>query len=381
MTGRPGMILRQPRREQVGSDDYIDELRNDHLGLVGSSPGMVALRDLIRRVATSDRPVLVSGPRGSGKSLVAEAISRLGSPAGNGRIVVVNCAEIGEDGLDQILFGSGALPGVLAAPDLGSVVLDQIDALPADLQTRVVNALQTGMVRTRDGQSEQRLSVRIVAITSRALARLVRENAFRADLLYELGVLSVPVPALDQHRSDVPALVNHFLRLDGSELRFSAEAIDLLAGRPWPGNVRELRGVVSRAVALAREPLIGKDSIKALLAPEAPDAGMDDSLQSLAGRLLDLPIRNKLAAVEAALLGSAMRLSGGNKSAAARLLGLHRKAVERKLEKHRLSYAAIALPEATSDQVREDESDVEEAMPEAAAENGRRRAPAAHWPS
>jgi DNA-binding NtrC family response regulator len=330
-------------------DDYLEELRNDHLGLVGGSPATVALRDLIRRVAFSGRPVLISGPTGSGKSLVADAIHRLSIQGANGApgeprsLARVNCAEVDEKNLELILFGTDRQPGLLGSAGAATLVLDDVHALPEGLQARMVRLLQTGGFRPIGSPVERRVSIRVVAITSRSLARCVRENTFRADLLYELGVLTVPVPGLDEHREDIPALVNHFLRLATSQVRFSSEALDVLAGRSWPGSVRELRNLVERAVVHALDKIIGSEAIRALCAPEPMDGIIEDSLASLAGRLLDLPIGNKLAAVEAALLESAMRISKGNKSAAARLLGLHRKAVERKLEKYDMRTPPPAL--------------------------------------
>lgn len=320
----------EPTNEFDEASEYLDELRNDHLGLVGGSAAMVALRDLIRRVARSERPILISGPAGSGKSLVAAAIHRLSAPDGtNGRLVIANCAEISEQDLERMIFGGGAL-GTSSSGDI--LVLDEVDRLPPLLQAKLVRALQP---RMRTGAaSEARLSVRILAVTNRSLARAVRENTFRADLLYELGVLTIPVPGLDEHRNDIPALVNHFLRLAESPLGFSGEALDFLCGRGWPGAVRELRSLVERTVSLTKEPVLGADALRRLVAPEPMEAAINDSLQSLAGRLLQLPVRNKLAAVEEALLATALEACDGNKSAAARMLGLHRKAVERKLEKY-----------------------------------------------
>jgi DNA-binding NtrC family response regulator len=330
----------------VGSDgdDYMGELRNDHLGLVGGSPAMVGLRDLIRRVALSGRPVLVSGPTGSGKALVADAIHQLSAQTSSGEatgsLARVNCGEVDEKYLEQILFGTDRTPGLLAAAPPATLVLDDVNLLPEGIQAKMVRLLQTGAFRPVGSTADRKVSIRVVALTSRSLARCVRENTFRADLLYELGVLTIPVPALDEHREDVPALVNHFLRLGTSQVRLSADALDVLTRRTWPGGVRELRNVVERVVVHARERVIGPEAIRALGAPEPLEGAIESSLTSLAGRLLQLPIGNKLAAVEAALLESAMRASNGNKSAAARLLGLHRKAVERKLEKYEVRFAA-----------------------------------------
>jgi len=319
------------------SGEYLDELRNDHLGLVGGSSAMVALRDLIRRVAHSERPILISGPEGAGKSLVAVAIHRLAlGEAGLGRLVFANCSEIAEKDLEAMLFGSSSRAPTVSAADM--VVLDEVELLPAALQAKLVRSLQaSGAVQTgRAHAGEVRPAPRILAITNHSLSRAVRENTFRADLLYELGVLTVPVPGLDEHRTDIPALVNHFLRLEQSELRFSPDALDFLSGRFWRGGVRELRSLVERAVSLAVESVVGADFLRRLVAPEPIETDINHSLQALAERLLRLPVRNKLAAVEEALLSMAMGHCDGNKSAAARMLGLHRKAVERKLEKYDL---------------------------------------------
>jgi DNA-binding NtrC family response regulator len=364
---------RRPAQETefVGEhgDDYLEELRNDHLGLVGNSCALVALRDLIRRVASSARPVLISGPTGAGKSVVSDAISRLSGRArasgtaskssdndenvrNRTALARVSCRAVDERSLERLLFGTERQPGLLGAPGGQCLVLDDVDALPEGLQGKVVRLLQSGTFRPIGSSAERPVSIRLLAVTSRSLSRCVRENTFRADLLYELGVLTVSVPGLDEHRDDIPALVNHFLRLEGTPVRLSGEALNILVNRAWPGGVRELRNLVERAVVQTRGQLgdgvIGADVIGALCAPEPIEGAIEQSLGLLAERLLHMPIGNKLAAVEAALLESAMRASRGNKSAAARLLGLHRKAVERKLEKYEVLLGPGAAGTATT---------------------------------
>jgi DNA-binding NtrC family response regulator len=325
-------------------DDYLDELQDDHLGLVGSASATVTLRDLIRQVATSPRPVLIAGPSGSGKSVVAQAIHRLrwstrgpavAASPGQAPLIQVSCAALSTDELEKLLFGTAAEPGVLASSAGGTLVLDDVDRLPLEIQAELSDVLQRGKLPAARTAAAPSITVRVVAVTSRSLRRCVRERTFREDLLYELNVLAVPVPGLDEHREDIPALVNHFLRLRQSKLRFSPEALAVLGGRSWPGGVRELKNVVDRAVALGGGPIVGPEAVRALVAPEPLEGAIEDSLRTLVGRLLDLPVGNKLAAVEAALLEQAMRAAAGNKTAAGRLLGLHRKAVERKLEKYR----------------------------------------------
>ena len=357
--GRSGRGGGEPEGRGI-TEDYLDELRNDHLGLVGGSTAMVALRDLIRRVASSSRAVLVLGPEGSGKSLVAEAIHRVSNrDSAETRLARLSCSEIGEEGIEQVLFGSGRQAGLLG--EHGTLVLDDVDALSPSLQGKLVQALQLGTFRARGDTVDQRLAVRTIAITGRSLARSVREQTFRADLLYALGGLTVPVPGLDERRDDIPALVNHFLRLGPKNVRFSGEALDLMAGRVWPGSVRELRNLVERVVAFAREPLIGREALSGLLSPAETESPTAASLKAIIARLLDLPVDNKLAAVEAALLESAMRVTSGNKSAAARLLGVHRKAVERKLEKYRVRGAHVSMVDDASDSEAFNEGEPEKA--------------------
>jgi DNA-binding NtrC family response regulator len=376
MTASHAQSHLQPENDFDEASEYLDELRNDHLGLVGGSPAMVALRDLIRRVARSERPILISGPEGAGKSLVALAIQRLGAAGGaSGRLVFANCAEIAEKDLEAMLFGSPGRPAAVSPGDI--VALDEVDRLPPSIQAKLVRAFQVGA--SAGGQGAVRLSApqsralpRILALTNHSLSRAVRENTFRADLLYELAVLTVPVPGLDEHRSDIPALVNHILRLGQNSIRFSSDALDFLCARGWPGGVRELRSVVERAVSLCRDPSVSAELLRRLVAPEPLETNINHSLQALAERLLRLPVRNKLAAVEEALLSMAMETCFGNKSAAARMLGLHRKAVERKLEKYDVRFARASM--------RADETAMGE-IGAAASSSGTRRSPATgHFP-
>jgi DNA-binding NtrC family response regulator len=304
---------------------------------------MIALRDVVQRVAASDRPTLVSGPSGSGKSVVVQAIHRLRAAMKGGSVgaaerapfVEVSCGIGSETELEVRLFGTIKVPGALATSAGGTLVLEDVEALPARLQAKIVRVIQGGLFCPLGAQLEERFRGRIIAVTHRALEKCVREHTFRADLLYELNVLAVTVPSLDERREDVPALVNHFLRLHQAGPRFTSEALDALASRTWPGNVRELKNLVDRAVTMVGEAAVDRDRVQQLLAAEPAVGNLDDSLQAIAGRLLEMPVGNKLAAMEAALLAEAMRATDGNKTAAGRLLGLHRKAVERKLARYR----------------------------------------------
>ena len=307
--------------------------------LVGVSPAMELLRETIRRAALSDRPVLVTGPTGSGKELVVEALHTLG-PHPDHPLLDLNCGAIPEALMESQLFGhaKGAFTsadreqqGYLTLVKQGTLFLDEVAELPATLQAKLLRVLETGVFRPVGSASQGRFEGRVVAATHADLTDRVRTGAFREDLFYRLNVLAIRVPPLGERREDVPALVAHFCRGQKRPLRFSAAALDLLMGSAWPGHVRQLRNLVDRVAAFADDDLVTPEALAPFLAESPASNTNADVLQSTARNILRLPIENKLEAIEEALIAEAVRLSDGNKSGAARLLGLHRKAVSRRL--------------------------------------------------
>ena len=307
--------------------------------LVGVSPAMELLRETIRRAALSDRPVLVTGPTGSGKELVVEALHTLG-PHPDHPLLDLNCGAIPEALMESQLFGhaKGAFTsadreqqGYLTLVKQGTLFLDEVAELPATLQAKLLRVLETGVFRPVGSASQGHFEGRVVAATHADLTDRVRTGAFREDLFYRLNVLAIRVPPLGERREDVPALVAHFCRGQKRPLRFSAAALDLLMGSAWPGHVRQLRNLVDRVAAFADDDLVTPEALAPFLAESPASNTNADVLQSTARNILRLPIENKLEAIEEALIAEAVRLSDGNKSGAARLLGLHRKAVSRRL--------------------------------------------------
>ena len=307
--------------------------------LVGVSPAMELLRETIRRAALSDRPVLVTGPTGSGKELVVEALHTLG-PHPDHPLLDLNCGAIPEALMESQLFGhaKGAFTsadreqqGYLTLVKQGTLFLDEVAELSATLQAKLLRVLETGVFRLVGSASQGRFEGRVVAATHADLTDRVRTGAFREDLFYRLNVLAIRVPPLGERREDVPALVAHFCRGQKRPLRFSAAALDLMMGSAWPGHVRQLRNLVDRVAAFADDDLVTPDALAPFLAESPASNTNADVLQSTARNILRLPIENKLEAIEEALIAEAVRLSDGNKSGAARLLGLHRKAVSRRL--------------------------------------------------
>ena len=307
--------------------------------LVGVSPAMQQLRDTIRRAAVSDRPVLVTGPTGSGKELVVEALHTLGAHPDH-PLLDLNCGAIPEALMESQLFGhaKGAFTGAdreqqgyLTLVKQGTLFLDEVAELPPALQSKLLRVLETGVFRPVGSSAQSRFEGRVVAATHADLAERLRAGVFREDLFYRLNVLAVHVPPLADRREDVPALVAHFCRGQKRALRFSEAALAMLANAAWPGHVRQLRNLVDRVAAFADDDMVTPEALTPFLTESPASNTNADVLQSTAQNILRLPIENKLEAMEEALIAEAVRLSDGNKSGAARLLGLHRKAVSRRL--------------------------------------------------
>jgi two-component system response regulator HydG len=241
-------------------------LRSSLGGMIGDTPGMRDLFDLVRRAADSSVPALLLGETGTGKALVARALHAESARADQ-PFVVVNCSAIPENLLESELFGhvrgaftgaSSDRAGLFEQADGGTLFLDEIGEVPIHLQAKLLHALETGQLRRVGSSREQRVDVRIVAATHRDLRARVESGEFRDDLLYRLDVISIEVPPLRQHIGDLPRLVDHFLEGARSRnpktplARLAPEAIEALTRYSWPGNVRELEHLIERLAVLAR---------------------------------------------------------------------------------------------------------------------------------
>jgi DNA-binding NtrC family response regulator len=311
------------------------------MGLVGTSRVLERLRETIRRVARSDRPVLVIGPTGSGKELVVRAIHAHGAPAGE-PLIDVNCGAIPEPLMESFLFGhergafTGATrrqEGALTLARRGTLFLDEIAELPLTLQPKLLRVLETRRFAPVGSPAVKHFAGRVVAATHASLEERAASNRFREDLFYRLNVLTVMVPGLDERVEDIPALVEHFSRQQTQPLHLSPDAIDLLCSVPWPGHVRQLRNVIDRLAVFADGDVVTPDLVRRSLALESAPQRSNGGIDSLLHAVLRLSVDNKLEAVADALIAHAMAVCGGNKSAVARMLGVHRKAIERRLEK------------------------------------------------
>ena len=232
--------------------------------LIGDAPCMLEVSRRIRLVAPRSTPVLIEGPTGSGKELVAEALHRL-SPRSRKPFVAINCAAIPEALLEAELFGhtrgafTGAVQGRtgrIESADGGTLFLDEIGEMPLALQAKLLRFVECGELQRVGDNETVKVDVRIVAATHQALAQHTQGGKFRSDLYYRLAVFLIRTPALAEHEQDLPLLVDHFLERMGQEepvKHLDAEAMSKLTFHNWPGNVRELEHVLERAAILAGE--------------------------------------------------------------------------------------------------------------------------------
>jgi transcriptional regulator with AAA-type ATPase domain len=306
----------------------------------GASPAMRRVQTLIRRIAPTDRPVLLLGPTGCGKEVIAQQIHLHGLHS-RSPFTDINCSSIPESLMEAELFGhergafTGAVtsrPGYLAQVGDGTLFLDEIGDLPLSLQPKLLRVLETRQFRAVGSGATIAFRGRIVAATHRDLLQMVRDGRFREDLYYRLNVFTIEIPGLDQRREDIPALAQYFASRQSRALRFQDDALKLMAQAPWPGNVRQLRNIVDRIAVLSDGDCIDATAVAPFLAGSPLQA--PESFEEIADRLLEMAGGDKISAIEHLLVDRALRSCDGNKTAAARMLGVNRKVVERRVQSH-----------------------------------------------
>jgi two-component system NtrC family response regulator len=309
--------------------------------LIGSAPPMKRLFESLRLTARGESTVLITGETGTGKELVAQAI-HFNSPRRTGPFVTLNCGAIPESLIESELFGhvkgsfTGATsdhPGKFEAADGGTLLLDEIAEIPLNLQPKILRVLQSGEVDRVGATSPVRTDVRIVAATNRDLEQMIEDGGFRKDLYYRLAVVPLRVPPLRDRREDIPLLAEHFLRKNAERsgrpgLRLPPEAFALFERFDWPGNVRELENAIERMVALSREDELSIEALPARIRGHAN--GRSDSTFRLP------PGGVELEQVERDLIEQALERHGGNRTQAAKALGLTRNTLLYRMQKHGL---------------------------------------------
>jgi len=311
--------------------------------LIGEHPTIVKLRALIERVAPTDVTVLITGESGSGKEVVARAIHS-SSPRRGRSFVPVNCAAIPHDLLESEMFGhergaftgaAGARHGLFSTADGGTIFLDEIGEMPLPLQAKLLRVLEDGVVRPVGSDRAARVDARVIAASNNDLASAVKKQLFREDLFYRLQVVPIVIPPLRERRSDIPLLIDYFLerlrtRPVARDLSISRDAMVHLWSYDWPGNVRELENMVERLAILCDGAVIDTSILPPNLVsnlrvaePRIPTSLADGGVN------LNMLVRE----LEGRLINDALKQTGGNKQAAAHLLGLKRTTFSAKLRR------------------------------------------------
>jgi two-component system response regulator AtoC len=316
--------------------------------LLGTSPAMRELEELIARAARGGATVLIRGESGTGKELVARALHKA-SPRSRGPFVKLHCASLPDSLLESELFGyeKGAFtgantrkPGRIELADGGTVFLDEIGEIPLGMQVKLLRVIQERELERLGGHDTLRIDVRFVAATHRDLEALVSKGQFREDLFYRLNVVPLRLPPLRDRTGDVVLLARHFCathaRANGRpDLKLSDDVLPLLAAQPWPGNVRQLENFIERLVVLTDGSRITLDDVVRELAP-APPRSSEREESRVMGEASDLSLDERRRTGELSALQAALARAGNNRTLAARLLGVSRRTLYSKLQQHGL---------------------------------------------
>jgi two-component system response regulator HydG len=305
--------------------------------IIGRSAPMMRLMETVAQVAPSEATVLITGESGTGKEMVAGAI-HFNSPRKDGPFVKINCAAITETLLESELFGheKGAFTGAHRQKEGrfrqahgGSLFLDEISEMSLAMQVKLLRVLQEREITRVGGEEVIKVDVRIIAATNKDLAREIEVGRFREDLYYRLNVVALEMPPLRERREDIPLLAQHFLEALSKENRknikgFTPQAMDRLIKYDWPGNVRELMNAVERGVVLSRSPYLDEEVLSLISSDElsSQDISSGDGLNA------DMPLDE----VEKATILKTLESAGGNKSEAARRLGITRRTLHKRLK-------------------------------------------------
>jgi two-component system, NtrC family, response regulator len=316
-------LERQSGSERLASEDG----QHEQWGMVGSCPEMQSVFTTIRKVATSNAPILITGESGTGKELVAGAIHQV-SLRRKAPFVAINCGAIPENLLESELFGHEkgaftgahmAVQGKLQYAHKGTLFLDEIGELPVNLQVKLLRFLQEGTIQRVGGREDITIDARTTCATNVDIPKAIAEGRFREDLYYRIGVINIKLPPLRDRGDDILLIADSFLKIYSKEnkkkvLRFSAAAVSFMKRHPWPGNVRELRNRVQRAVIMCDGLAVGPS-----------DLGCDSELPEVLEPVRDrLSLREAREKMERQMILGAMERQSGNVLKAAEELGVSR---------------------------------------------------------
>jgi two-component system response regulator HydG len=312
----------------------------DSRNIIGKSPSMLKLLETVAQVAPSEATVLITGESGTGKELIAGAL-HFNSLRKNGAFVKINCAAITETLLESELFGheKGAFTGAdrrkegrFSQAHGGTLFLDEVSEMSLMMQVKLLRALQEREFNRVGGETTIQVDVRVIAATNKNLMEQINEGAFREDLYYRLNVVALQVPPLMARKEDIPLLAQHFLEIFATKNRkaikgFTPKAMDNLIGYDWPGNVRELMNAIERGVVLARS-----NYLDAVDFPFMQTESIHNDQDSANPAGLSVQGDVPLSEVEKTVILNTLEAAGGNKSEAARRLGITRKTLHKKLK-------------------------------------------------
>ncbi len=319
--------------------------------LVGKSKIITAVRSEIEKIADSAASVLITGPSGSGKDVVAQLLHQRSRRASR-PYVALNCAAVAADLLESEMFGheagafTGAIksrPGRFEAAHGGTLFLDEVGDMALAMQAKLLRALETRIVERVGGMLPIAVDVRLIAATSVELFAAIDRGSFRSDLLYRLDVVRIEMPALAERAEDIPLLLQHFAIQSGmAPVRFDSAAIDHLMTLAWPGNVRELKNLVDRAQAHYPGEAISWDKLARLVRPANPAPPRPPAIAASVAPLAEgcVDLKRILTDLESAYITAALTASGGAIAASAKLLGMQRTTLIEKMRRLQIGSAA-----------------------------------------
>lgn len=328
------------------------ELKKEYAfqNVVGNSPVMHQIFDMVKRVSMTPTNILVTGESGTGKEVVAKAIHYNG-PLKDRPFITINCGAIPENLMESEMFGhkkgsfTGAVvdkPGLFEVADTGTLFLDEVGELPLTIQVKLLRAIQERVIRKVGATEDVKVDVRIIAATNRNLEDMVAKGTFRQDLFYRLNVINIKTPALRERKEDIPLLATHFLNKYNERLKkniggISAEAVEILQKYDYPGNVRELENIIERTVALESGATILPESLPPIVNTSSGRKMASSHEIEIGDDGVDLD--KVMGQIEKELLIKAIHAANGTKKRAAKLLHISFRSMRYRIEKYGLGSA------------------------------------------
>ncbi|HQL97502.1 MAG TPA: sigma-54 dependent transcriptional regulator [Smithella sp.] len=327
-------------------NEYLKEKlgeKFDRRNMIGQSPSMIKLLEVVEQVAATQATVLITGESGTGKEVIANAI-HFNSARKNAPFVKINCAALTETLLESELFGheKGAFTGAdkrregkFVQADGGSIFLDEVSEMSPAMQVKLLRVLQERELTRVGGHDVLKIDVRVIAASNKDLKKEIRDGRFREDLFYRLNVVTLDVPPLRERSEDIPLMAHAFLKMFAENNAkvikgFTPQAMQKLASYSWPGNVRELMNAVERAVVLCRTETIGEEDLIFTMADQA----LSREVLSAGQKMPAASGNRSLEEIEKQSILEALQSCRGNKSEAARRLGITRKTLRKRLHKY-----------------------------------------------